>query len=730
MKRFLETAHIHSYGALRNREIGPFGPGLNVVHGSNESGKSTVASFIGGVLFGWEEARGVRNTYRPPEGHRAGSLVFASEDGDQRPANRDVVSRGHNADGLHGNASIVADLDNATFKTMFHLTSDKLRSLHNTSEVTARLLTAGSGTGTSPAAAFVELEQQIAAHTSKAEDATLSVVRLGERLEAKRSEVSEALQAVEHLKQEDREREELAETRAASLASLNEHNTRIEELRIAQSHVQSLDARIAEMREQEATLEAERQELAKADHGNSAPTPIDPRLLTLDDTADRLLRDKIEELAAEKEKLLRAVDRAKENSATSSAAYEALLEVDESEAQRERSLRNRTSQVVISILLPLVFVAAGIPVFVHGRQIQSLSITALGIGMVVLAFFLAAGAIVALTRPNRGSEALTERRKDAQWVMLQDKKKLDANVAEHERFDRDMRSFFRERGLGDADGSVRQARSLLDDAREERTRRNERGQRSSAIDLRLSSLQESLSALEQDRRAQAVKAGLAPDVAPSDIEEDIRAHAMQRDALARACDEMNQRYGELNERLARARADRTLDELKLQYQQILCELRDRKHELVVLMLAKRMLEKSILAWESRSQPEVYAQASELLGLMTGGTWTGVATTPGGRIVATRNDGSALEARHLSLGTCQQLYLALRIAMLLQAENVGRAIPVIADDILVNFDDERRRSSARALALLAERRQVIVFTCHRATLNALLEAKPDATCLEL
>ena len=34
--------------------------------------------------------------------------------------------------------------------------------------------------------------------------------------------------------------------------------------------------------------------------------------------------------------------------------------------------------------------------------------------------------------------------------------------------------------------------------------------------------------------------------------------------------------------------------------------------------------------------------------------------------------------------------------LLTADNVGRAIPILADDILVNFDASRRRGAARAL----------------------------------
>ena len=64
MKRsYLEHIKIVSFGAFSNKAVGPFAPHLNVVYGPNEAGKTTLASFVGGVLFGWEEARGSRNTY-------------------------------------------------------------------------------------------------------------------------------------------------------------------------------------------------------------------------------------------------------------------------------------------------------------------------------------------------------------------------------------------------------------------------------------------------------------------------------------------------------------------------------------------------------------------------------------------------------------------------------------------------------------------------------------------
>ena len=70
------------------------------------------------------------------------------------------------------------------------------------------------------------------------------------------------------------------------------------------------------------------------------------------------------------------------------------------------------------------------------------------------------------------------------------------------------------------------------------------------------------------------------------------------------------------------------------------------------------------------------------------------------------------------------------ALLLAADNVGRSIPILADDILVNFDTRRRAGAARALAQLAQHRQVILFTCHEEVVEALQEAEPAVNVVEL
>jgi uncharacterized protein YhaN len=66
---------------------------------------------------------------------------------------------------------------------------------------------------------------------------------------------------------------------------------------------------------------------------------------------------------------------------------------------------------------------------------------------------------------------------------------------------------------------------------------------------------------------------------------------------------------------------------------------------------------------------------------------------------------------MSNGTRDQLYLALRLATLEWRLQSAESMPFIVDDILINFDDDRSRATLKAMAELAEKIQVILFTHH-------------------
>lgn len=53
----IKEAKIFNFGKLQNKTC-HFAEGVNVIYGKNESGKSTLHTFLMGMLFGMEKSRG------------------------------------------------------------------------------------------------------------------------------------------------------------------------------------------------------------------------------------------------------------------------------------------------------------------------------------------------------------------------------------------------------------------------------------------------------------------------------------------------------------------------------------------------------------------------------------------------------------------------------------------------------------------------------------------------
>lgn len=728
---YLSHVKIESFGAFSGKVAGPFTPGLNVVFGRNEAGKTTLASFIGGVLFGWEEARGRRNTYKPGNAERAGSLFFsprAIAGGGEKDA---VLSRAKNADGLQGDSSLVNDIDKETFRTMFSLTSDELRSLRNTTDVTAKLLTAGSGTGASPAHALARVQERLAEYTSRAAGLEHSLANLSAEQERLREQMALAAEEAERLKREDKELHDLETQRAELAERISALNVTIEGLSASRAAVEKLDSQIVDqaqqlnkLREEEASQAAG---FAKTAFSESAPPAA---LMNLTTAEERAICDRLSSLADERAAVDHRESAAKENRVASTAAYEALLEAHGNQGRKGRSRRQRSVQVALSVVLPVAFMLVGVLVFMRGRTISSLSFTALGSALVLFSLVLAAGALVMLFRPNKIEEDYEARKQDLQWVMLQDKKKHESCLAEQLQLTQRIEAYLEGVGLAAAAGSLNRARAMLDEAREARSEESLLAQRRQALSVRRTALEEGLAAAQSQRAAIFERVRLRDGESLAAFDAAIARKTRQRAGLQEASEKANLRFGELTQELSQAKYLHSFDELKLRYQQVRTRQNESARDYARLLLAKRMLEAAIAAWESKSQPEVYRHASRLLSDMTGGRWVKVSMTPEGSLQVTDGVGAMRSPQHLSLSTCQQLYLSLRIALLIAAENVGRSVPVLADDILVNFDESRRAAAARALTELAQHRQVMLFTCHKEIVDVCAHACPSVNVVEL
>ena len=127
-----------------------------------------------------------------------------------------------------------------------------------------------------------------------------------------------------------------------------------------------------------------------------------------------------------------------------------------------------------------------------------------------------------------------------------------------------------------------------------------------------------------------------------------------------------------------------------------------------LVIAQETLAAARVELQRRFAPRITKQAQKLLARMTDGRYHSVTMRDDFSLQAGAAQEETLhDALWRSDGTMDQLYLALRLAV---AEELTPQAPLILDDVLVRFDDERMRSAVTILRELAENRQVILFTC--------------------
>ena len=187
------------------------------------------------------------------------------------------------------------DIDKDTYRTMFSLNSDELRSLRNTTDTTAKLLTAGSGTGSSPAHALAHVNERLAAFTSRAASAEQSIPQLLARRNALRAEQQSAAGVADAYRAQDRELHELEPERAAMGERVEEANRVIEALTMAKSSLAALDAERDKLKGDVARLAKSEEEAAS--NYELHERSCGRRLARLTASDERALRDRLENLA-------------------------------------------------------------------------------------------------------------------------------------------------------------------------------------------------------------------------------------------------------------------------------------------------------------------------------------------------------------------------------------------------------------------------------------------------
>ena len=178
-------------------------------------------------------------------------------------------------------------------------------------------------------------------------------------------------------------------------------------------------------------------------------------------------------------------------------------------------------------------------------------------------------------------------------------------------------------------------------------------------------------------------------------------------------------YGLLGDPLVLASQAKDLEE----------SIRSREAEYAALDLAEQALEEAGRQMQSRFAPLISREAGQLLKGLTGGRYTGLTFDRDLRFyVQPAGDLEPRGLEYLSEGTKNQVWLAARLAICRLALPGEDPCPLILDDVLLTFDDERARRALEVLLDLAKERQILLFTCTGRERELLSRMGKEEQCL--
>ncbi len=151
-------------------------------------------------------------------------------------------------------------------------------------------------------------------------------------------------------------------------------------------------------------------------------------------------------------------------------------------------------------------------------------------------------------------------------------------------------------------------------------------------------------------------------------------------------------------------------------QSALADMRQVAEQYVRVQSAVILLRWAIDRYRHQNQAPLLARASRLFATMTDGSFETLQGEFDERdrpqLIGVRPDGAIVGVEGMSVGTVDQLYLALRVAAVENSlERGSTPLPFIADDLFTAFDDRRAAAGLDVLGHLAGKTQVLFFTHH-------------------
>ncbi|MCY4571711.1 MAG: AAA family ATPase [Gemmatimonadetes bacterium] len=190
-----------------------------------------------------------------------------------------------------------------------------------------------------------------------------------------------------------------------------------------------------------------------------------------------------------------------------------------------------------------------------------------------------------------------------------------------------------------------------------------------------------------------------------------------RERRTSRAEELQATIARLETEIAHLEDGETADTIEGRIEVLKEQVREAKEGRDRAFLLARLVREADRRFREENQPELLKRAGRYLGEVTHGRYDRIELgDPGDESFYLREPAGSTTRKvgeALSQGTKEQVYLALRLAIISHLDADRERLPLFMDETLVNWDAWRRDRAFGILERVAEERQVFIFTCHPA-----------------
>jgi uncharacterized protein YhaN len=736
---------IEGFGIFRDWEVRGISAGLTLFLGPNEAGKSTLLGFLRSALFGFPARRGRAAHYPPLLGGRHGGWLYLRNSAGEFSVER-VRKNGLRVNGQESNGDDLRELlggaDENVFCSVFAFGLSELESFEwiKAEQVRERIFSAGiAGAGVSARRVIERLD----------DEATALLRTRGA------SRIKDLLEQIAQAERRWKTAQEEADRYAGLEQEQERWSARVAELGAAEQELRlelrTLDTRLDwwEGRDRAA------RRLAALERVDSFPLDPETTLanlkaqLTAAQSAVRRLEQEQSAGGRIREPLAANLDARLAGIADRVEEFHSLLALHRERLKSLADLRlesaQRASRAYLLALIPMAGVAFGAGWLTAANEVAG--------GLAVLFVGLFTAGVLhyrRVTRAERWAARLARLEQEvAGWE--QPVREWTSSAGAGERLIAEFLDL-RERCRKDRDSRARIA--ALDEA-------------SAACGSELAAARSEASAAEESLRAFLAASGAADEPG---FQERLRAFRERQELAAviqdlekriapgggpldpNAVEEWRRQAAGLRARLPETQAlrDQAIGEqrlagdairriaestaalsIKAELECLQTELAAARREWRVAKLARDLVGRTLQEFTRTRQPAVLEEASLAFARITAGAYQRILQDEDGEsLVICDREGLRKRPEELSRGAAEQLYLCLRLALAAEFGRRTAPLPLVMDDVLVNFDPERARAVACELIRFSREHQVLIFTCHPETARLFAEAAPETPVIRM